>query len=314
MYNRYDTCNSVLTNLAQGLWLYPSKETDLTRHIFPVVSVETETGLFDKYDIAPGLTPVDTTLSRDNSPRRIQLRKTEGNWRCLPQSLEIATFGPSLLQKGRASQIREGKVRTLLSAMFASRQKATADALTAAVSATEGLGNWAADTDVVGEIDTLCRQVAYGSGKKANKLLIGMDAWSALRNHPSVISRLPGLAYGLTPEALKDVLSYKGLEIILVDSAVIISGSITPLLSNGVVALFNEETPSLEDMSFGKEFSLTPNGPEVLSYKEHGGVNEVDMLMWSSDCQVVNPASCARLELATGEADTATTSEASPTE
>ncbi len=297
MYQNYDTYNSHLTTYAQGLWLYPGKETDLARLFFPVVGVETTVGTFDKWDIAPGLTPVDTRLTRDNSPRRIRLNKTEGTWSCAPQALEIPTFGPALLQKGHATQLREAHIRTLMSAQFASRQKAAADAVSAAVAATSGLGAWSADTDIIGELETLMKQVVSTSGKRCNHLAIGVDAWVTLRNHASVLDRASGLSYAITPEHLAEMLIYKGITITVVDSYIADPATkvITPLLNADVFAFYNEESPSLEDMSFGKEFTLTPGGPEVLSYKEHGGVNEVDALMWSSDCQIVNPGSCARL-------------------
>ncbi len=297
MYDKYDSYNSHLTNLAQGLVLYPGKEIDLTGIFFPAVGVETMVGSFDKFDLETGLTPVDTSLTRDNSPRRIQLRKTEGFWNCKPNAVEMPTFGPELLQKGHAAQIREGHIRRLISSMFVSRQAAAVKAVKEAVGADANLGSWTSSSDIVGELDSLCKSVVEGCGCKPNKLLIGHSTWSKLRNHPAILDRLPGLGYGLTPEALQEVLSYKGLDIIIVDSMANVGGEMVELLAHDIIALHNEEMPSLEDMSFGKEFTLNTSGPEVLSYKEFGGVNEVDVLMWSSDCQVVHPGACARMEV-----------------
>ncbi len=294
MLETSDKFNSVLTSYVQGLWLYPDKELNLARTFFPAVAVDTLVGNFDKYDIAPGLTPVDTTLARDNSPRRIELKKTDGFWKCDPNAIETAEWKIALLQSGHAARMRETRMKTLMSAQFASRQSAAVDAVMAATTAVSGFGNWGASTDIVSEIDTLCDNVVLGSGCKANRLLIGIEAWKVLRNHASILDRLPGLDYGLAPEALGKVLTQQGMEIVIVDSVVMLNGTMTRLLANDVIALHNKENPDLEDMSFGKEFTLCPNGPEVVSYEEHG-LTQVDSLYWASDCQVTNAGALSRL-------------------
>ena len=53
----------------------------------------------------------------------------------------------------------------------------------------------------------------------------------------------------------------------------------------------------LSDLSFGKEFTLSAGGPEVLTYKDHA-LYDVDVLLWSSDRQVANAAAAARLTVA----------------
>lgn len=296
MFETSDKYNSHLTTLAQGLWLYPGKEIDLMGVFFPMTAVDTAVGSFDKYLTAPALTPVDTRLARDNSPRRIQLNKVEGHWSCHPHALEIATDGVALLQKD-ATRIHEAHTRTLMSSFFTSRQVNAINAVKSNVASESTLGTWGDDTDIIGELETLCKKVVMGCGKQPNKLVLGHTAWTKLRNHASFVSRIQGITTALTPEDLLSVLAYKGMEIVIADNMADINGTMTELLANDVIVLFNEATPSLEDMSFGKEFSLTPDGPEMLTYDENGGVRKVDALMWASDYQVINAASCARLEI-----------------
>ncbi len=297
MYEKSDFFNAVMTSYAQGAYQNPSDEVDLPGLFFPALKVGTVLGEYDKYKWDPAFTAVDTLLARDGAARRIQTEKRTGIWNCKPHALEIATFAPDTLQDDVAT-LREDKLRTLLSAQFTSRNVQAVDAVKAATGAVSGLGAWSGSANtgknVIDELDTLLRGVVTGTGRRANKLVIGRAAWKVLRNHPSVIARATGLAYGVTPEALKEMLTYGGLEIVIADTAALKDGQMTELLGMDIIALYNEATPSRTDLSFGKEFTLNPSGPEVLSYDERA-VTHADMLMWSSDMQVTNPHAASRL-------------------
>lgn len=294
MYEKSDSFNQLLTTYAQGAYQNPAEELDLTALFFPALKVGADTGRYDKYAWDPALTAVDTLLARDGTARRIQMDKRPAYWDCQPNALEIATFRPDVMQDN-AAMLRQDKLRTLMSAQFVSRNVAAVKKVKAAVQAQSGKGVWSkTDTDIITELDGLLHSVVTGTGRKANKLVIGRQAWAVLRNHASIKDRATGLAYGITPEALKEMLSYGGLEVIISDTAALVKGKMTELLGMDVIALYNEATPSRTDLSFGKEFTLMPNGPEVLSYEERA-VTIADVLMWSSDCQVTNANAAARL-------------------
>jgi len=294
MYEKSDSFDELLTAYAQGAYQNPSEELDLTGLFFPAIKVGANIGEYDKYAWDPALTAVDTLLARDGSARRIRLNKTQAYWNCKPNALEIATFRPDVAQDDAAT-LREDKLRTLMSAQFVSRNAASVNLVKSAVQAQAGKGVWSsASTDVIGELDGLLRSVTAGTGRKANKLVMGRQAWAKLRNHASIKERAAGLAYGITPAALQEMLSYGGLEIVIADSSALSGGQMTELLAADVIALYNEATPSRADLSFGKEFTLMPNGPEVLSYEERA-VTIADVLLWSSDCQVTNANAAARL-------------------
>ncbi len=294
MYEKSDSFNELLTQYAQGAYQNPSEDLDLTRVFFPALKVGANIGEYDKYKWDPALTAVNTLLARDGSARRIQMEKRPAYWNCKPNALEIITFAPDTMQED-AAMLREDKLRTLLSAQFVSRNVQAVNKVKSATQAVSGLGVWSnANKDVITELDTLLRGVVTGTGRKANKLVMGRQAWATLRNHASIKERAVGLAYGITPKALTEMLTYGGLEIIVADSAALVDGQMTELLATDVIALYNEDTPSRADLSFGKEFTLMPNGPEVLSYDERA-INHGDVLMWSSDCQVTNPNAASRL-------------------
>lgn len=296
MYETSDKFNSILTKYAQGAYLNPGDEIDLTRIFFPTLGVEEAHGEFDIWKSKSALTAVDTSMARDNTPRRLQLDRTVGVFNCTPHGLEISRSAFNDMQKS-GPRYQEAALRTLMSAQFASRQTATVKAVKAAKAAEDSLGAWTSNStaDVIGQIEQLCHNVVSGTGCKPTDILIGRTAWSKLRNHPTIVNRINGISYAMPEEAFLTLLAYKGVKLTVVDSMTMVNGAMTELLANDVIALYNQEAPTVSDMSFAKEFTLSPNGPEVLSYEEHGGVNKVDMLLWSSDCKVTNANAMSRL-------------------
>lgn len=299
MYEKSDNFNSILTKYAQGAYLNPGDEIDLTRLFFPTLEVDDAHGEFDIWKTKTALTAVDTSMARDNTPHRLQLDRVLGTYNCTPHGLEISRSAFNDMQKS-GPRYQEAALRTLMSAQFASRQTDTVKAVKAAQAAESDMGAWTsnANADVIGEIEELCHKVVEGTGSKPTDLIIGRTAWSKLRNHPTIVNRINGISYALPEDAILTLLAYKGVRLTVVDSMTMVGGKMKELLANDVIALYNLEAPSISDMSFGKEFTLSPNGPEVLSYDEHGGVVKVDELLWSSDCKVANAAALARLEVA----------------
>lgn len=297
MFEKSQGFHEYLTAYAQGIYANPDEELDIHRLLFPTVKVAANTGRYDTYASDPALTAVDTILARDGSPRRIQLDKRPDFWDCKPNALEIINFKPDLLQDD-ADQQKEDSLRTLMSAQFTTRQVEAVSLVKKAIKAVTGVGNWSAEgADPIKDLDALCKAVSHGCGKAPNTMLMGMSAWAALRNHPAVLSRIQGQTAGASEEQLANALTYKGITIKVATNMAIIDGEMTELLANDIMVYYREEVPTRSDMSFGKEFTLSEDGPEVLEYEEKC-VNVVDTLMWSSDTKVANAAAMARLEIA----------------
>ena len=296
MFEQSTGFHRYLTDYAQSLYANPEEDLDLHRLLFPAVKVGSNTGRFDKYDIHPALTSVNTILARDGSPRRIQLDRRPAYWDCEPNALEICNFKPDLLQDD-ADIIKEDEIRTLMSAHFTGRKVMALEKVRAAVPAVQEAGKWGeADADPIEDIDTLCRAVSLGCGRTPNTLLMGVSAWAALRRHAAVLARVHGIAVDITPQTLADMLTYKGLTIHIAPTMASVKGEMQELLAKDLLVFYREDAPTRSDMSFGKEFTLSPNGPEVLEYEEKS-VNVVDSLLWSSDTKVVNASALSRLEI-----------------
>ena len=295
MFQNTDQFNQVLTNYAQGAYANPGEDLDISRLVFPEVAVDEATGTYDIWSKEVPFTPVDAALARNQSPHRIEVERTTGVFNCVPQALEIANWAPTLLQKS-GPRYREASLRTLMSAQFITRQVEAVKMLNTAVQAESALAI-DSSSDAIANIDALCEKVAAGVvGRRPTALLMSREAWNAIRNHASVKERCHALDYAISPEAFVAALAYQGIKLYISDLYAKVGSAMEAVLGKDVYALYNEEAPGLSDLSFGKEFTLSPAGPEVLSYKDRA-VYDVDVLMWSSDRQVTNAAAAARLTI-----------------
>lgn len=298
MFQGTDNFNQILTTYAQGAYANPDGQVDVSRLIFPTVAVEEALGTYDKWNLDPSFTPVDTVLARNQSAHRLNLDRVQETFNCTPNALEIAHWTPALMQKS-GPRYREAGVRTLMSNQFISRQSTAVDILKREVAESTDLKiTTEATVDPIEQIDKLCEKVASGVvGRMPTTLLMGRAAWNVIKNHEVVKKRCHGLDYSIKVEKLGEALAYNGINIIISDHYVKKNGVLVPLLGKDVVALYNEEAPGLSDLSFGKEFTLSAGGPEVLTYKDHA-LYDVDTLVWSSDRKVTNRAAAARLTVA----------------
>lgn len=289
-----NTYHEVLTEYVQQLYLNPDEEVDIRREIFPDVSVDEATGQYDKYGKDAALTAVDTKLTPEGSAHRLKQLKTIDTYLLEDHALEISTWKIRDPEKSSERHRRAG-ANTLMSAQFASSQKQAVDKLKAAVSVTSSLGAWVSGTaSPIDDIETLLRLVRMGSGRRATKLIMGNKAWSIIRNHPAVISRVGGITAQVSEEQFVSLFTVRNLKLVIADTTIEVNGTLTELLADDVIALHVEDAPTTEDLSFGKNFTTYPNGPEVTAWTQNGIIG-VDTLMWTSDYHVTNPNACARL-------------------
>lgn len=288
-----DTFTGVLTEYAQAAYQNPDAFS-VGAALFPVVGVGTARGFFDRYDDSAAFTPVDTLLSRDNTAHRITLHKDLGVYDCTAHGLEVGKWDPAMLQAD-AEKLRMASLKTLMSAQFTSREHEAIAAVKGAVSASSG-GNWtSSDADVISELDSLLLKVAAGAAAKPTRILMGRAAWQKAANHASVTSRLQGIALAYNTERLSALLNMD-IPVTIVDSFIKTADGLQFMMADDVFVYYNTPGTTEEDMGFGKEFTLSPDGPNMVTWKENG-TTDVDTLVWSSDRKIVNPAAFARLEI-----------------
>lgn len=289
-----NTYHVVLTDYAQQMYLNPDNEVDIRKEIFPDVAVDEVIGQYDKYGKDAALTAVDTELTPEGSAHRLKQLKTIDTFLAKDHALEISTWKIRDPEKSSERHRRAG-LNTLMSAQFASSQKQAVDKLKASVEATENLGAWVSGSgSPIDDIETLLRQVRMGSGRPATKLIMGNKAWSVIRNHPAVVSRVGGITTQVSEEQFVSLFTVRNLKLVIADTTIEVNGVLTELLADDVIAVHVQDEPTAEDLSFGKNFTTYPNGPEVTTWTQNGIIG-VDTLLWTSDYHITNPNACARL-------------------
>lgn len=293
MQNTTENYTSVLTEYAQNGYLFPGEELDLAEELFPTVPVKTNKGFFDKYAWLTMYTPVDTRLSRRNTPHKIETNRTEGTWNCEPHGLDIEEWAISEFQD-RGVDESVDNLQTQMGVRFVSNNERALAIVRKAVPTEAELSNWTDDTDVPDLLNTLVNNVAMGCGRPANRLLIGKHAWGKIRRHPSMLACVQGHKTALSvQDVVDDVLDTPGVTIIIAENMRADgAGKLEQALKYDVMAYYRAPAVSRNDLSFGKNFSVMP-APKVKTHEEKG-LFMVNTMLWSSDMQVANANAMSR--------------------
>lgn len=305
MFQDSPSYNSWLTEYAQGS--YADEADSIGRILFPPVKVSTRVGKFAKRDISNAFRVYNTKLTRGNTPTRIDINSVKGFFDVDPHALEVGTWKFDMEQDGGGSDEREDALQDLMSTQLVTREFEAINLWKKDVAKTTGCGIWkgeaGANADPIDELDQLALKILYAIGKKPSHLIFGLNAWRALKNHPSLRARVQGLSVPVTPQHVKELMLFGDVEII-VSSMVYQPGKrgkkadMTGIMDNDVFMLHNQDAPTRGDMSASKDFTLDPAGPEVLSSEDDRKMEIVDSLYWSTDRQVTCPAAAGRLEVA----------------
>lgn len=297
MFQHSPSYNEELTMLAQHA---VADEADSIRNfLFPTVKVSELVGSFTKRDIDEAFRRYDTKLSRDGSPKRIWTNATKGYFDCEPHALEVSNWKIDLKTQG-GQDYREDNLRTLLSTTLVNSELQAMDIWRAGVPATAGAGaGWSTGQgSPIDEIDSLLQMVLYSIGKRPNRMYIGLDGWRYARKHPEVLGRMSGIKTAASLEDFRDLLLFSDIEIRLAalpyqPEKLGKTGPKEGIVGSELSVFYADDAPSRSDMSAGKDFTLEPAGPEIIT-EEHG-INAIDQMFWSTDMQVTCPAAAGRI-------------------
>lgn len=301
MFQDSDNYNQVLTTYAQGAFQNPGAVLDVAALLFPTVVVEEFDGNFYKYDPSAAFRAIDTRMARNNTPVRIEQKKTRGTWECEPEAIETPTFKVNAATKmGMAN--RKHNVKMLTSSVWTTRQQEAIDILYAAVPVQSDLGAWEGaegkENDPVEDLKAAIWKVGKGCARDANTILFGPEAWDKLKTHPKVLERIHGQKLVINEKDLAEMLENVHLRICVADTRIDREGNgeFEHLLTNDVVVYFSEPVATEDDQSFGKCFTPFPGGPELTTYEDKG-VYVVDSFFWADDKQATNPQACVRFNV-----------------
>lgn len=300
MYQNAHSYNSHLTELAQAA--VADEKDSISTLLFPPVKVPTAVGSYKKRDIDNAFRSYDTLLARGNSAKSIDVNAEEAFFSVKPHALKVSTWQFDMEQDG-GDEERESNLQELLSAQLISREVEAVRIFKAGIPVTSGAGNWSnATSNPVEEINNLILQIHKSIGRMPTHLVIGLQAWSILQNNAKMLSRIGGVDVDVTIERVQRMLVYPGINIVVANlpyqpAARGVKGNKAYVMGADVFCFYTQDAPTRNDMSVGKDFTLTPGGPEVTTRDDDEKMEKVDTLHWSSDRKVTCPAAGARLEI-----------------
>ena len=303
MFQHAASYNGYLTELCQAA--HADEADSIGNKLFPAVGVRTAVGTYKKRDIGNAFRVYRTALARGNSPTRIDTNATDGFYNCRPHALEVGTWKFDADQDDGGEEERESNLQELMSTQLVTREFQAVSIFKAGVPVTSGAGIWSGEAgaaaNIINELDTLAITIQAGIGRRPTHLIFGQNAWMIAKNHPSLRELIQGQTVAVSLELLRNMLIFPDINISVASMPYNPevrgkAGRLKTIMGMDVFMFYSSDAPTRNDMSAGKDFTMEPGGPEVLS--EEKTLETVDTLYWSTDRQVTCPAAAARLEVA----------------
>ena len=269
--------------------------------ISPRCQVGVGVGQYKKFDDKNAFQIYDTSRALGGKATRIKFEATDPTYNCKPNALEAPIDDTERNNAGDAqTALEEAKTRTLVVNAAASREKKVIDLVKDSVAAVANKGVWSgAASDPIDELDEQIESIATATGMMPNAMVLGLGAWRVLKNHPSVIKRMPGAQVAVPDiKILAGFLLNPQIEI----RVGLLSRDTTKfgkdkaavnIVGAECFIFLRSENPTQYDPSFSKTFSIGATGVEdVYTYREEPRC-DILAVDWSEDTQVVSTA-CAR--------------------
>lgn len=299
------TRNQHLSNYAFGI--AQDLKSALAHFLAPQVPTGVSNGQFKKYDDKNAFQVYDTLRALGGPNKRIQFAASDPFFNCKPRGLEIGIDDHERNKAGESGQSRleEAKVKTLVSTSILSHESAVFAAALAGVTAAVGKGVWSNDaTDPVEELDEQIAAIATASGMMPNRIVFGLGAWNAFRNHPKVLARQPGAQIiGVTADQAARMMLNPAVDvrvgILSKDTKKFgAAKTATNIVGAEVLIFFGQDNPTEYDPSFMKTFTPRAGSvDEVVQYRDDGANSDMFKTNWEDDIQVVSTVLAARLSI-----------------
>lgn len=293
--------NTYLTNYASGL--AQERKNSLANFIAPIVAVGAASGQYKKYSDKNDFQVLDTSRAIGGARKRIEFAATDPFFNCLPQGLETSIDDHERRLAGEDGQnsLQESRIKNLVGAAFRSHEKKVFEIVKDAKEATGGVGVWSnTANDPVAEIDAQILAIAAATGMVPNRIIFGIGAWHAFRNHPLVKSRQPGAeVVGVSGDQAMRMMLNPQMEfrmgILSADSSKFgAAKNATNIVGAEVFIFYGSNEPDQMDSSFAKTFATTDSMIDsVRQYRQENAASDVYYVDWTEDIQVV-AAECAR--------------------
>lgn len=195
--------------------------------VFPIVNVPRQSGVYAVFEQADLFRVGDTKRAPGTEANRIRFRVGSDTYFCINYALKTQvlleeTANADAVFRMQLEQQRVGGALTMLALDWENRLAGRVFNATNVGSSVQVASSWTASTsNPVGDLNTALDNVENATGYRPNTMVIGVEAWRALRRHPDVInkSRNPNIVAGGNYPAVEEVARLFELERILVGTA-----------------------------------------------------------------------------------------------
>jgi hypothetical protein len=236
---------------------------------------------FAKFDTKQAFLAYDTQRAVGGARRRIKFAGATATAVLKPEALEAGLDDTEVDTDASRRPLEQAKVRTLLSNYANSRFNRTWNkAVTSGnytASAVTNVGKWSdPNVDPIAKLDDAIVEFVDRSGVMPTRMIMALNNWVTLRNHPETIKRQPGAAnVGITIQQLSGMLAVP-LEIRISRAYLGTTGfgsatDVKQAKVKGYAMLFSAaDVPSTEDPSAFKTFARNSNALDaVMMYRDN---------------------------------------------
>lgn len=295
-----------LTSFAHGI--APDFSSSLAELMAPQCIAPAASGHYIAFDDDEAFRYIDTRRALGGDMAMIDFPTSAPTFNCNPHALGIATDDFELQKVGELGlqQLRESKVRTLVSRNALSREKRVFDAYANGTTAEAGLGTWTSATvDPIDEIDTIISDLVTQTGVSKVELVISLPALKQLRSHPKIKARFPGAdVISISPDAITRMLilpvtiHVAMMPIVLEKTGK--AGTKVNIVGSKVYALISQANPSPYDPSAAKTFTTTRGQAKGVGVFLKEPFAEVSYVDWSEDIKITGSKCVKRIDVTTG--------------
>lgn len=274
----------------------------------PTVNVGTPTGYFKKYSEKSRFRIPDTKRGLGGRATVLGFDSGDATYNCSPHALDVPIDQmegmadeplTALLQEGADMAAEVGAL---------SHEKTVIDQAIAALTAGIAAIDFAADKDVIDQLDqkiiALIKAVGYGSLLNIG-LLFGPTFARRLKNHASVKGRFPVGKKEIVNPSIDDILSLLIAKPEARMSSMVFdkapegkAADIDFVLDDKLILFLRKQAPTRRDPSFMKTFRLSGAWMAPRVYSRDDGRVEVAAMDWSEEVQVTNSAAGQLLSIA----------------
>jgi hypothetical protein len=303
------TLNYQLTNFAVGL--VPSLRSPDTEFICPTVRVPGTTGRYKIFNDRNAFQTYNTSRAAGGGATRIAFGASDGTFNCDPQALEATVDNTERDQAGTDSPVAQqlldqGKIAALLNAAVLSHDKKVLDFVVANTTAVANRGNWSSnDIDPIQQINEQLKNLAIATGSiDFVRILIGLNSWYTLREHPKAKSRIVGIQVNeISLEQLRSMLLFPCD--VRLSSQVYASNKLgqstvskSEVIGDNVIITKASASPTVYDPSGFKCFTTGQNNiTGVRTYRPPEDRFDVHAIDWSEDLAQTSTIATVRLAI-----------------